>query len=390
MTARAIAPIATEPHDDAQLDVDEVLDLVLREDHTPARQAIVGELVSAADELVEAFAATLVARPQTQRTYQRACVRFVRWLGPLAGPEDVTAANLSRYHAHLVAGGRASATVKKDRAALNSFVRYLAEHEHLPGRQAREVLAVRLPRAKRTTRDTPKALTGDQYRRLIREAKARIVDDPLAGARDVAILLVLGDAGLRCEELAQLERRDFLPARDGAKLRALDVRHGKGDCQRRVKLSTPATRAIVRWDRERTAAFGAPADDAPMFITLGRRRRDGTYLSVGGRCGQEVLADILKRLGAAAELPQDLRHPHALRHTCATELIRAGADVGDVRIFLGHASVKTTSIYLASGDDRQEHVVGLRERGRPTLDEDRDDDATLDRSLAAQRGNSRC
>jgi integrase len=77
--------------------------------------------------------------------------------------------------------------------------------------------------------------------------------------------------------------------------------------------------------------------------------------------------------GAAAELPVDLRHPPALRHTCATEMLRAGADVGNVRIFLGHASVKTTSVYLASDEDRQEHVVGLRECGRPTLDEDRGD-----------------
>jgi hypothetical protein len=48
------------------------------------------------------------------------------------------------------------------------------------------------------------------------------------------------------------------------------------------------------------------------------------------------------------------------------------ATVAGVRVFLGHASVKTTSIYLASGEDRQEHVVRLRERGRATLDEDRE------------------
>jgi hypothetical protein len=61
---------------------------------------------------VEAFAATLVARPQTQRTYERACRRFARWLGALAGPENLTAANVAPYHAHLVACGRSSAAVK--------------------------------------------------------------------------------------------------------------------------------------------------------------------------------------------------------------------------------------------------------------------------------------
>jgi site-specific recombinase XerD len=351
-----------------QLDVDEVLELVASE--TPA--AVRGELVAPAAELVEAFADTLVARPQTQRTYRRACARFVRWLGPLPGPEDLTAAAVARYHTHLVAGGRSTATVKKDRAALNSFLRWLAAHDHVPAAQVRDALAVRLPRAERSEPEPPKALTGPQYDRLLREAKARIADDPLAGARDHAIALVLGDGGLRCEELAGLDRRDFLPARKGAKLRALDVRHGKGDRQRRVKLSTRAAAAIMRWDRERARALGPAPAGAPLFITLGRRRRDGTYTRVGGRCTQAVLADALKRLGAAAELPQELRHPHALRHTCATDLLRAGATVADVRIFLGHASVKTTSVYLASGEDRQEHVVELRERGRPTLDTDRD------------------
>jgi site-specific recombinase XerC len=182
-----------------------------------------------------------------------------------------------------VAGGRASATVKKDRTALNSFLRWLAEHEHVPAAQVREALAVRLPRADSGEREAPKALTGQQYDRLVREARAHIADDPLAGARDLAIVLVLGDAGLRCEELARLERRDFLAARQGARLCALDVRHGKGDRQRRVKLSSRASAATVRWDRERARAFGLPPDDAPLFVTLGRRTRNGTYTRPGGR-----------------------------------------------------------------------------------------------------------
>lgn len=189
---------------------------------------------------------------------------------------------------------------------------------------------------------------------------------------DLAILLVLGDAGLRCEELAGLERRDFQPARAGGKLRALNVRHGKGDRGRTVKLTVRATRAILRWERERTRVLGQAADNAPLFITLGRRRQDGRHGGVGRRCGQPVLAAIMKRVGAIAEVPGELRHPHALRHTCATELLRSGANLADVRTMLGHASIKTTSIYLGSDQQRQEDVVISRERGRLTLDDDLD------------------
>jgi integrase len=86
------------------------------------------------------------------------------------------------------------------------------------------------------------------------------------------------------------------------------------------------------------------------------RLADETLVLPGGEC--------LRRVAARAGLPDELRHPHALRHTCATELLRAGANVADVRAFLGHASIKTTSIYLASDDERQEDIVAARERGR--------------------------
>ena len=351
--------------------IDEVLELVARDACAPTRAR--GELVGAADELVSAFALTLVASPQTQRTYDRACRSFRAWLGPLAGPEDLTAANVAAYHAELVRWGRASSTVKKERAALNTFLRWLVEFEHISALQARQALAVKLPRAQQAGREAPKALSSGQYDDLLRAAKAAIADDPLAGARDLAIVLVLGDGGLRCEELAGLQRVDFVAARKGAKLRALEVRHGKGDRGRTVKLSERASRAIVRWERERAALLGAPARDAGLFITLGRRRADGSYAGVGRRCGQPALAAVIKRLGALAKIPAELCHPHALRHTCATELLRTGANIADVRTILGHASIKTTSIYLASDQQRQEDVVARRERGGLVLDEDRDE-----------------
>lgn len=119
-----------------QLDVDEVLELIVREAASPAPRRVTGKLVGQADELVSAFVQTLVAQPQTQRTYERACRRFTAWLGPLAGPEDLTAARVAAYHVEL-ARGCASSTVKKERAALNSFLRWLVEFEHIPAAQAR-------------------------------------------------------------------------------------------------------------------------------------------------------------------------------------------------------------------------------------------------------------
>jgi site-specific recombinase XerD len=357
-----------EPAISVQLvDVDDELYVDISLSRLPAPASVRGELVAAADEFVDAFALTDVASAQTQRTYQRACRRFVRWLGPLAGPEDLTATAVARYHAYLVAGGRSSATVKKDRAAVNSFLRWLAAHDKVPAAQARAALAVRLPRAQRADREAPKALDGAQYERLLREAKARIADDTLRGVRDHAILLVLGDGGLRCE--AQPTSRSATSAPPARARRCAPWTSATAKATARASSSS----ARARHGRSCAGTANAPAASAPpptpirLFITVGRRGRDGSYQRAGARCSQAVLAEILKTLGPLAELPDDLCHPHALRHTCATQLLQHGANVADVRRFLGHASVKTTSIYLASDDTRQEEIVTRRARGRSTL-----------------------
>ena len=182
--------------------------------------------------------------------------------------------------------GRASSTVKKERAALNTFLRWLVEFEHISALQARQALAVKLPRAEQAGREAPKALSSAQYDDLLRAAKAAIADDPLAGARDLAIVLVLGDAGLRCEELAGLQRaRTSSPrarARSCARSRSVTAR---------ATAAAPSSSASAR--RARSCAgsasaprvLGAPARDAALFITLGRRRADGSTRASGGAAG---------------------------------------------------------------------------------------------------------
>jgi site-specific recombinase XerD len=338
----------------------------------------VGEVLSEALSLAEAYKATLVAQPQTQATYWRACRRFVEWLGPGASAQDLTADAVSRYHAFLVQSReprRSDRTIKKDRAALNSFIRWCQDQELIDPRQAKLALSVKLPKGESDEDDDgpPKALSPRHVQRMLAAAKARVADDELKGRRDVAILVTLLDAGLRAEELAFLDRRDFLPARDGARKRSLNVRFGKGSRQRKVKLTARATRAIILWERARADAFGAPEGTAPLFITLGRRRRDGSYSRPGGRVRQWALNDLCKTLGAAAEIPEDLRHPHALRHTCATEMLRRnGVTLVEVQRHLGHADPKTTAIYTRTTDDRLEWVVDQLEKPLLTIDEDRD------------------
>lgn len=95
----------------------------------------------------------------------------MRWLGPGAGPADLSLASLAAYQRELAERGLSSQTVRKDRAALNTWLRCLAEHELVDPRQARPALSVQLPRAEVEERERPHALSDEQYRRLVAQAE---------------------------------------------------------------------------------------------------------------------------------------------------------------------------------------------------------------------------
>ncbi len=352
-----------------------------------AARSVRGELVSPAQELVAVYAAALgssgagSSSGHTVRTYRGACERFAAWLaaraGPGAGAEDLTLKRIGEYEDELRAGGRSEATIRKERAAINSFVRFLAEHDLVDRQQARLALARKLPGAPSGERERPKCLDDRALRALICAAEASVARDPVQGWRDVAIVRVLADAGLRCEELLGLERRDFLPKRKGAKLRALRIRHGKGNRRRTVELTPAATRAIREWD-ERRRELGAPpgepglaASQWPLFCTLGRRRRDGSYTRPGHRASRDVVRDLLEVLGARAGIDAELRHPHALRHTFATRYYRRTGRLAELQRLLGHSDPKTTIIYVDDDPAERERLMLLCADEPTTLDLDR-------------------
>jgi len=267
--------------------------------------------------------------------------------------------------------------VRKDRSAINRWVRHLADFGHLDPERARLVLARRLPPGPSGERERPKALDELAWRRLVTTAEAQIAHHPLQGWRDLAIVRTLGDAGLRCEELVDLERRDFVAKRKGAQLRALDVRHGKRNRRRKVELKPQAERALQKWDELRRELGPPPGEENlppsrwPLFVTLGRRRRDGSYTRLGRRATHDVAQDLLQRLGARGEIPEDLRHPHVLRHTFATRYYRQTRDLAGLQRLLGHADPKTTMVYVDDSPGDRERLMLLASDEPTTLDTDR-------------------
>ena len=150
--------------------------------------------------------------------------------------------------------------------------------------------------------------------------------DSRAARRDRAILEMLYSTGMRVGELVALtdERLD--------RFGGVATLRGKGRKERLAPIGAPAVAALEAYQLTRDAAHG-------------RARARATFLSLRGkpladRDVRRILARAIKIAGIAPKTS-----PHTLRHTFATHLLRAGADIRAVQELLGHASLNTTQIY---------------------------------------------
>ena len=179
------------------------------------------------------------------------------------------------------------------------------------------------------------------------------------GKRDLALLHLLGSAGLRRAEAANLllgdidERRRASDPRlrqaiKGSTSWWVTVRYGKRGRTRAVPLDDDALEAIVAWVKSRPSAA-----TEHLLLSLPRTGQPGPLST-------RDIARIVARHAAAADLPADRRSPHVLRHTFCTHLADTGADVGTIRELAGHADIRTTTIYTAVNASRLEQAVDER------------------------------
>jgi integrase/recombinase XerC len=160
-----------------------------------------------------------------------------------------------------------------------------------------------------------------------------------------AVLETLYSTGMRVGELCGLDesRLDLIGG-------VITVR-GKGRKERLAPLGAPAVTAVEAWRVVRDARFARSGREAPVF--RGAR---------GGRLDQREVRRLLGDAIAAAGLAGRTT-PHTLRHSFATHLLRAGADIRSVQELLGHASLATTQIYThLSIDDLREAYIRAHPR----------------------------
>lgn len=181
--------------------------------------------------------------------------------------------------------------------------------------------------------------------------------------RDLAIIVCLGELGLRSEELRRARLADLTGMRAGSATPWLHIL-GKGNRERALPLPAEVQRALLAWlDARPSEAAWNPL----LFPRLGRQRHDGAFPEARQRVdedGQPVpaqamsstaLINIVAPIMRDAGVPGEHCHPHVLRHTFATLYLRRrthdSAALTKLQELLGHASIETTRGYLHHSRD---------------------------------------
>jgi integrase/recombinase XerC len=273
--------------------------------------------------------------PHTLRAYDTDLGQFV---ASLAGRDECRASEVRvasfdtdgvrRFLAELHDRGNSRASAGRRLAALRTFARYLVREEVL------DADPTALVGAPRSSHPLPAYLASEDMDRLLAAPDAETV----AGRRDRAILELFYASGLRLSELVDLDVEAVNLAGRVARV------HGKGGKERLVPFNTATSTALRAMMADR-AGLDSAASSSTGRTDRHRRRRQALFLNLrGGRLSTRSVDRIVRRYVRQAAIAQGIS-PHALRHTFATHLLQAGADLRTIQELLGHARLGTTQRY---------------------------------------------
>jgi integrase/recombinase XerC len=278
--------------------------------------------------------------PATLASYERDLRQFIGFLkhdlshAPCLG--DLARLDIKTVRRFLAARrrkGASSRSLSRSVSALRTFYRWLENTDLVANRALAQVAMPRIPHT------LPKPLTVEKAAALV---EGTTTGDDWIVARDIAVMLLLYGAGLRISEALTLARRDA-PVSGRDVLRIV----GKGGKERLVPILPVTQRAI-----ERYLAL------CPYPLAA----NDGLFVGAkGGPLSPRLIQLAIARMRDELALPETAT-PHALRHSFATHLLAAGADLRQIQELLGHASLSTTQVYT---EVDRERILAVYDRAHP-------------------------
>jgi site-specific recombinase XerD len=249
-------------------------------------------------------------------------------------PQAIRLIHLNGFLAELDKRGLSGTSRRRKTFALKTFFDFLELHEYVTMNVAHRLIP---PESEERT---PRVLDEDEYKRL----KLTVTHEP----RDAAIVELLLQTGIRLGELARLTLADVkLPTKitpDPTNTGELYIRQGKGRKDRVLSLNHKVCRAL------KTYLMVRPPLPSPALFTSKFQR------PITPRGYEWILAKHLKAAG--------IRNAsvHTLRHTFGTHMVKSGSNLRTVQEMMGHADLKTTSLYVSLARDMmnkdvQEHAL---------------------------------
>ena len=267
--------------------------------------------------------------PSTRRTYASVYKNFLGFLGTEIAAKDLTPAMVIAFRNHLEASGRSKSTVACYLSALRTLITALGADP-----------AIRLIKSAAVARGEPRALTTDEYKRLL-----EMPDDSVRGKRDLLLLRLLGDTGLRRSEAAAISIDDIEERERGTQTNWwLSVPYAKRGRSRSIPLPQEVLDAISSWFKVRP-----PTTTDHLLVSLARTTPQPLTT--------RDIARIVNNYADQAGLDKDKTvTPHVLRHTFCTRLANKGVGIDVIRQLAGHADIRTTTIYTDTSSQRLEET----------------------------------
>jgi integrase/recombinase XerC len=274
--------------------------------------------------------------PHTVKAYTRDLAAFTdfcdrHYAGRWAW-ESVDRSGFRGFLGELQRRGLSKRSAARALSAVRSLYRYLQTHHDLKAGAARSVRVPKLDKRLPTHLDLPTTQT------LFTWAEQRAEAGDFQALRDLAMLELFYSTGMRLSELAGLSLGDVDLLSDQAKVR------GKGRKERLVPVGSRAVSALRRYLRVREEIVAQRGSDRRALFVSVRGRR------LPPRSIQRLMHRLFDAIGG------DQLRVHSLRHTFATHLLDAGADLRAVQELLGHASLSTTQIYTHTSVERLKQV----------------------------------